>query len=90
MKLIAKQAALPWAKQQLKHQENLQLTFYSFKKDRQISLIKTGDKVTLIEAGFVKETYANLTLPAALKLLKKRMATEFPRSHNLYCQMTKP
>ena len=89
MKLITKQAAHSWAKQQLKHKDTLQLLLMSFKKDRHIKLIKQEDTVTVIEFGFTNATYSNLSLPEALKFLKKLLAKEFPRSHNLYCQLEK-
>lgn len=89
MKLITKQAAHSWAKQQLKHKDTSHLLLMSFKKDRHIKLVKQENTVTIIEAGFTNATYPNLPLQEALKLLKKLIVKEFPRSHNLYCQLEK-
>lgn len=89
MKLITKQAAHSWAKQQLKHKDPSHLLLMSFKKDRHIKLVKQENTVTIIEAGFTNATYSKLPLPEALKLLKKLIAKEFPRSHNLYYQLEK-
>lgn len=89
MKLIPKQTALRWVKQQLKHSENTRLTLLYFKKDRQLTIEKQSDQVTILEQGFEHITYPDLSLGESLKLTKKLLEKEFPRSHNLYCQIHK-
>lgn len=88
MKTITKQTALRFVKQQLKHTPNIKITLLTHKKDRQLIIEKQGELFQITEDGYLRETYGNLSEQAALKLLKKLMATEFPRSHQLYCQIT--
>lgn len=88
MKTITKQTALRFVKQQLKHATTVSITLLTHKKDRQVTIEKQGDLFQITENGYKKENYTDLTEQAALKLLKKLLATEFPRSHQLYCQIT--
>ena len=58
--------------------------FLTYKKDRSISVEKTGDSFEIIENGYRKIVWHNLTDVEALKQIKKLQKIEFPRSNKLY------
>lgn len=58
--------------------------FLTYKKDRSISVEKTGDSFEIIENGYRKIVWHNLTEVEALKQIKKLQKIGFPRSNKLY------
>ena len=58
--------------------------FLTYKKDRSISVEKTGDSFEIIENGYRKIVWHNLTEVEALKQIKKLQKIEVPRSNKLY------
>ena len=58
--------------------------FLTYKKDRSISVEKTGDSFEIIEKGYRKIVWHNLTEVEALKQIKKLQKIECPRSNKLY------
>ena len=87
MNTIPKKTTLRFVKQQLKHKENAQVTLLTFKKDRKVILQKEQTLFKIIEAGYANETFSVLSEQEAFKLLKKLLEKEFPRSHQIYCQI---
>ncbi|EEQ26895.1 hypothetical protein L2415_04480 [Lactobacillus gasseri] len=60
------------------------LKFLTYKKDRSITVEKTGDSFEVIENGYRKIAWHNLTEAEVLKQIKKVQKIEFPRSNKLY------
>ena len=60
------------------------LKFLTYKKDRSIIVEKTGDSFEVIENGYRKIAWHNLTEAEVLKQIKKVQKIEFPRSNKLY------
>lgn len=84
MKMIDRNHAQQMIQKQFRINDKVHVTLATYKRDRKIELDKQGDKFTVIEAGYKRETVTGLTQKEALSQLKKRMKVEFPRSHKLY------
>ncbi|WP_439755898.1 hypothetical protein, partial [Lactobacillus taiwanensis] len=60
------------------------LKFLTYKKDRSILVEKNGDNFRVVENGYHKIVWNNLTEAEVLKRIKKLQKIEFPRSNKLY------
>lgn len=60
------------------------LKFLTYKKDRSILVEKNGDNFRVVENGYHKIVWNNLTEGEVLKRIKKLQKIEFPRSNKLY------
>ena len=60
------------------------LKFLTYKKDRSIFGEKNGDNFRVVENGYHKIVWNNLTVAEVLKRIKKLQKIEFPRSNKLY------
>ena len=60
------------------------LKFLNYKKDRSILVEKNGDNFRVVENGYHKIVWNNLTEAEVLKRIKKLQKIEFPRSNKLY------
>lgn len=60
------------------------IKFLTYKKDRSLLVKKTEDTFSVIEDGYRKITWDNLTKTEVLKRMKKLQKIEFPRSNKLY------
>ncbi|OYS19863.1 hypothetical protein [Lactobacillus taiwanensis] len=60
------------------------LKFLTYKKDRSILVEKNGDNFRVVESGYHKIIWNNLTEAEVLKRIKKLQKIEFPRSNKLY------
>ncbi|QTQ40179.1 hypothetical protein [Lactobacillus taiwanensis] len=60
------------------------LKFLTYKKDRSILVEKNGDNFRVVENGYYKIVWNNLTEAEVLKRIKKLQKIEFPRSNKLY------
>lgn len=61
------------------------IEFYTFKKDRMVSIIKKCDeKFEITEFGFNKQIYENLDFKHSIKMLERIKKIEFPRSNVIY------
>lgn len=60
------------------------LKFLTYKKDRSIIVEKNGDNFRVVENGYHKIIWNNLTEAEVLKRIKKLQKIEFPRSNKLY------
>lgn len=59
------------------------LELLTWKKDRSLLLVKqSGEKVVVVERGFVEEEY-QVEFNKLKKLLKSLLKREFPRSHKI-------
>lgn len=58
--------------------------FLTYKKDRSILVEKNGDNFRVVENGYHKIVWNNLTEAEVLKRIKKLQKIEFPRSNKLY------
>jgi len=59
------------------------LELLTWKKDRSLLLVKqSGEKVVVVERGFVEEEY-QIEFNKLKKLLKSLLKREFPRSHKI-------
>ncbi|TVU93726.1 hypothetical protein [Lactobacillus gasseri] len=67
-----------------KMSDRKKLKFLTYKKDRSIIVEKTGDSFEVIENGYRKIAWHNLTEAEVLKQIKKVQKIEFPRSNKLY------
>ncbi len=60
------------------------LDMRTFKRDRSVAIIRTGDEsFTVIERGFHEETWEELTTEHIKKLMKILLKREFPRSNKI-------
>lgn len=84
MKMIDHNHAQQMIQKQFRINDNVHVVLATYKRDRKIEITKTGDKFSVTEAGYKRETVDGLTQKEALSQLKKRMKVEFPRSHKLY------
>ena len=64
-----------------------EVSAYTFKKDRSLTVRVTEEGVMLCEDGYVKEeTFFPAEEKSGLKkALKEAFSREFPRSHRVYC-----
>ncbi|MEY8530173.1 MULTISPECIES: hypothetical protein [Lactobacillus] len=60
------------------------LKFLTYKKDRSILVEKNGNNFRVVENGYHKIVWNNLTEAEVLKRIKKLQKIEFPRSNKLY------
>ena len=60
------------------------LKFLTYKKDRSILVEKNGNNFRVVENGYNKIVWNNLTEAEVLKRIKKLQKIEFPRSNKLY------
>ncbi|WP_304682669.1 hypothetical protein [Lactobacillus taiwanensis] len=60
------------------------LKFLTYKKDRSILVEKNGNNFRVVENGYHKIIWNNLTEAEVLKRIKKLQKIEFPRSNKLY------
>ncbi|WP_279095719.1 hypothetical protein [Lactobacillus taiwanensis] len=60
------------------------LKFLTYKKDRSILVEKNGDNFRVVENGYHKIVWNNLTEAEVSKRIKKLQKIEFPRSNKLY------
>ena len=60
------------------------LKFLTYKKDRSILVEKNGDNFRVVENGYHKIVWNNLTEAEVLKRIRKLQKIEFPRSNKLY------
>lgn len=68
----------------LKMSNGNKLKFLTYKKDRSILVEKNGDNFRVVENGYHKIVWNNLTEAEVLKRIKKLQKIEFPRSNKLY------
>lgn len=87
MQIITKQTTIRWVKQRLKHGNFKQITLLTFKKDRQIIINDDDGLFSLDEQGYQQVSYTDLDQQAVIKLLRKLLVVEFPRSHTIYVQI---
>lgn len=87
MKSVNPQNALKRVKQELAHHDFLEIKLLTFKKDRAVVIQKNFAKITIVEDGFARQTFSDLDEHVALKILKKLLTKEFPRSHTIYFQL---
>lgn len=88
MKLVELKQALKTAETNLKKRHFEELEFYTWKKDRSVTVKLTENAAKLIETGYLNET-TELDPKTAKKLLKTAFSREFPRSHKVYFSSTK-
>ncbi|WP_156404206.1 hypothetical protein [Lactobacillus selangorensis] len=88
--MIPKQTVLKRVKQLFKRTDNCELKLLTFKKDRTVTLLKQGSTITIHEQGYQTRDFENLSPQEAHHLLKKLLAYEFPRSHNVYLSKKDP
>lgn len=60
------------------------LKFLTYKKDRSILVEKNGNNFRVVENGYHKIVWNNLTEAEVLKRIKKLQKIKFPRSNKLY------
>ena len=60
------------------------LKFLTYEKDRSILVEKNGNNFRVVENGYHKIVWNNLTEAEVLKRIKKLQKIEFPRSNKLY------
>lgn len=58
----------------------------TFKKDRSVMIEKNGGTFTVIENGYRRVVWNDLTEREVLKRMKKLQKIEFPRSHKIYLE----
>ncbi len=64
------------------------LDMRTFKRNRSVAIICTGDdSFTIIERGFHEETWEELTAEKIKRLLKTLLKREFPRSNKIRLYM---
>ncbi len=60
------------------------LDMRTFKRDRSVAFIRTGDdSFTVVERGFHEEIWEGLTAEDIKKLMKTMLKREFPRSNKI-------
>ena len=67
-----------------KMNDSEKIKFLTYKKDRSIIVEKTGNRFEVIEDGYRKIVWDDLTEVETLKRVKKLQKIEFPRSNKLY------
>lgn len=60
------------------------LKFLTYKKDRSVLVEKNGDNFRIVEDGYRKIVWDDLTEAEVLKRVKRLQKIEFPRSNKLY------
>lgn len=87
MKLVELKQAQKTAVSNLKKRRFELLEFYTFKKDRSVTIKLTADAAQLIETGY-KEAKDELNDQSAKRKIKDAFNREFPRSHKVYFSST--
>lgn len=70
-------------------EENNSITFYTFKRDRKISVSKKNNLFFIAENGFKDNNFENLDKKHCIKLMEKLKDIEFPRSNILHIEIEK-
>ncbi len=71
----------------IKENETEEITLYTYKKDRFITVRKINEfSYEMLEHGFNDKTMLFDSFEALKKQLKKAVRLEFPRSHSAYLQ----
>lgn len=70
-------------------ENNNSITFYTFKRDRKISIYKKKELFFISEDGFKKNSFEELDKKHCLKLMEKLKDIEFPRSNMLHIEIEK-
>lgn len=60
------------------------LKFLTYKRDRSVLVEKNGDNFRIVEDGYRKIVWDDLTEAEVLKRVKRLQKIEFPRSNKLY------
>ncbi|OOK88447.1 hypothetical protein B0B48_01790 [Lactobacillus gasseri] len=60
------------------------LKFLTYKKDRSVLVEKNGDNFRIVEDGYRKIVWDDLTEAEVLKRAKRLQKIEFPRNNKLY------
>lgn len=84
MRLADKNTVLTDLKKQWKQAQSCCCSIQSFKRDRIVTVVKSGEAYELREDGFIRKTETGLTQKECLSLLKKILQYEFKNSHKLY------
>lgn len=88
MKLVELKQAQKTAVTNLKKRRFDLLEFYTFKKDRSVTIKLTEDSARLVETGY-KELDIELNDQNAKRQIKTSFGREFPRSHKVYFSSSK-
>jgi hypothetical protein len=65
----------------------LTITFYTFKKDRSINVVASGNDYLVKEVGFNRQKFIAHSNKEMLKLVNKLAKIEFYRSQTLYVSL---
>lgn len=66
------------------------IDFFTFKKDRKISILRVSEKsYKIIEDGFKQREFENIDISQLEKIMEKLRKIEFPRSNTLFLEQTK-
>ncbi|WP_334332824.1 hypothetical protein [Companilactobacillus sp. HBUAS59544] len=65
----------------------LTITFYTFKKDRNINVVAHGNDYLVKEVGFNRQEFITHSNKEMLKLVNKLAKIEFYRSQTLYVSL---
>lgn len=84
MKMIDCKQAITTVSKQFKTQHDVQVILTTYKRDRRLIITKQNQHFYLQEEGYERDCFDCETEKELLKLLKKKIKIEFPRSHKLY------
>lgn len=76
------------SKEILKIEIGQRIDFFTFKKDRKISILKLdGEKYKIIEDGFKQREFEEMDRAQLEKTMEKLRKIEFPRSNTLFIEI---